>query len=111
MAKDKTTPITTGRKQTTIPGTEPKIPAGILRQAHKVLEMKDAAELAKKRADQALDFLHAAMAREKVERFVLDEPDMACPLVFHVDPGEPKLKIDGYKKPEITGDDMSKAVG
>lgn len=87
--------------QQTIPGTEPKIPPAILRQARKVIELRNDMELAKQRHDLALDYLHSAMAKIPLMRFVLDEADMPVPLVFKIDQAEPKVKVEHYKKPVL----------
>lgn len=95
--------------QLSIKGTEQKVPPGLLRQARKWLDLRDAAEIAKARADAAHDFLLSMMAKEAVPRFVLDEPNMPSPIVFRIDQPEQKVKCDGYKKPQLP--DLSSAVG
>lgn len=95
--------------QLSVPGTEQKVPPGILRQAKKCLELRDAAELAKQRSEAANDFLLAAMKREGVSLFVLDDPNMASPMTFRIKSADEKIAVDGYHKPHLP--ELGSAVG
>jgi hypothetical protein len=95
--------------QLSVPGTEAPVPPGILRQAKRVLELRNDAKLAKQRADAAHDFLLSAMKKAAILRFVLDEPNMASPITFRVKASEEKMAMENYRKPHLP--DPSSAVG
>jgi len=90
-------------KQEQIPGTEPQIPAAILRQAHIVIEKRDEAELAKQRAELALEILHAHMAKADVRSFLLMHHGDGSVISFAITAADPVVKIKGYIKPHLEG--------
>ncbi len=79
------------------------LPPGIRAQALRVLELRDAAEVAKQRAELALEILLSRMAKAELRTFRIRPPEGGEVVEFFLDQRDPQVKLRGYKKPTLDG--------
>ncbi len=95
--------------QQTIPGTEPKLPPGVLRQAMRVLDLRDDMELQRQRLDVATEHLHSLMAKHNLQWFSVPATDNRNRVSFRLEQADPKVKFEDYKKPVLPGSEEAAA--
>ncbi len=93
--------------QQEIPGTEPKLPPGLHRQALKVLDLRDQLELAKQRLERATDYLHSAMEKASLPFFSVRDESKGR-VTFRLVQPDPKVKLEDYSKPNLPDDGEAK---